>query len=243
MSTKKVVAMKIGDLRKSWKGERISLQNVIAGFFDLERKGEDYWSKAIKFVVANNLNTLEKFEKEIEIANNAACQTEMDNRLVLATTEEEIKAIRIEFIHQKTTKQHTEGTFKTSILPNAWRSAVSVIGTALSMGIPLLDKVRHEGVIIDYKPMPKSVLDKLIKAQKEGTDGDTGDSPVDEDSSSTTGSSEDKSDKRPIDKLEVLVHSMRHVLAEIEDPQELEIAKRMVESVWDLTPFKIAAEA
>jgi hypothetical protein len=229
--------MSIKDTKKLWKEEGIVLANVVMGFYDLEKKGRNYFGQAIKAVVAGGINTLDKFEVMVDKANKAACETEMNNQLQIATTEEEVKSIQITFIHQKTTKQHTEGTFKTSVLPNSWRTAVSVIGSAISLKIPLIVK----GEDGEYYPQAKSALDKLIKAASEpatntGATTESGGEVGDEQITL-------KKDTRPIDKLEVVVKAMTHILAEIEDPEEFDMAKKMVSTVWDLSPMKIAAEA
>ena len=221
--------------RKAWKANSVSIESIITGFFAVEKANTDYFEQAVIAVLGNNCTTLAQFQGLIAKANKSVLQVEMDERLVAATVASEVTAIKAQFIHSKTTAQHTEGEFKTSILPNGWRTAVSVIGSCLSLGIPLFT-IRNG----DYLTHPKSVLDKLIKAKKAPeappeplpvptADGDTVDGG--------------KTDLPPLGKLEAMVASMRHILAELEDPQEIAMAKVMLETVWDLSPIKAAVNA
>lgn len=226
--------------RKAWKADSVSIESIILGFFDVERTTTEYFEKAVIAVLGNNCTTLDQFQKLIAKANSSVLQTEMDERLALATTASEIKGIKSLFIHSKTTKQHKEGTFKTSILPNGWRTAVSIIGSCLTLGIPLYTIRAGE-----YLIHPKSVLDKLIKAKKAGEseEKDEG-SPTSEKGAGPTSETGDKDSLLPpLGKLEAMVNSMRHILAELDDEQEIAMAKVMLESVWDLTPMKAAVNA
>lgn len=223
--------------RKAWKEDSVTIESIILGFFDVERKSTTYFNDAVVAVLGNNCTTLVQFEKLIAKANVSVLQAEMDQRLADATTASEIAAVKALFIHSKTTKQHKEGTFKTSILPNGWRTAVSIIGTCLNLGIPLF-AVRGE----DYLPHPKSVLDKLVAAKKAGETEEGEETPATTEEAGTTEAG-DKGELTPLAKLEVMVASMRHILAELEEEDEIAMAKVMLESVWDLTPMKAAVNA
>jgi len=224
--------------RKAWKADSVSIESIILGFFDVERAQTDYFEKAIIAVLGNNVTTVDQFKKLIEKANKSVLQAEMDQRIAEATTASEVAAIRDLFIHSKETKQHTIGSFKTSILPNGWRTAVSIIGSCLTNGIPLFT-IRNG----EYLTSPKSVLDKLIKAKKAGTPPTPEEVKKLEEQAAKKKLEEKQDALPPLGKLEVMVASMRHILAELEEEDEIAMAKTMLESVWDLTPMKAAVNA
>lgn len=226
--------------RKAWKADAVSIESIILGFFDVERAQTDYFKKAIVAVLSNNITTVDQFKKLIEKANKSVLQAEMDQRIAEATTASEVAAIRDLFIHSKETKQHTVGSFKTSILPNGWRTAISTIGLCLTNGIPLFAIVKGE-----YLTQPKSVLDKLIKAKKEGTPEEVKKAAEEAAKKKLAegGTGEEKDELLPLAKLEVMISSMRHILAELEGDQEIAVAKVMLDTVWDLTPMKAAVNA
>jgi hypothetical protein len=237
MAKEKAVKLTIKEQREIWKKEGGSLATIIDGFWNLEKSGMDYFSKACKLVVASGVKDIGQFEAMVEKANNAALETEMNNRLTLADTAGEIKAIQNLFIHQKTTKQFQQGSFKTSILPNGWRTSVSVLARAIAADIPLYKSVNGVFVI-----QPKSVLDKLIATKKEGHNPGPAVPPVEMGGADTTtiedGVGGKDTGKPPLAKLEIMIQSMRHILAELENPAEIEMAKVMLNTVWDLTPLK-----
>jgi hypothetical protein len=235
--------MTLTDQRKLWKAEGISFGSVVSGYFDLEKAAVSLWENAVKFVVANGITSIDRFEAVIDQVNKEELQRRLNNDLAAATTDEDIQAVQVAYIHQKTTKQHEEGTFKVSILPVAYRTAISVIGSCLVHKISLVVPVRDGKTIVGFAPAKKSDLDRLIKLAKnpDGVKEEEKDTIVDEagDNETITLNSEDNA----ITRLEAVVHAMRHILAEIDDEQELVVAHAMVDTVWDLSPMKIAAEA
>lgn len=255
---KTVVSIK--STKEQWKEELegTTFVSVITNLMGLEKKTNDNWSTALMLCVAQGIGSVGSWDSASKKAATEALEAEYNRLVALADEPLKVAELKLEFYHQKDTKQHKAGSIKTSRLPVAWRSSVSMIRSAIEFKVTLIAPVydvdedggaiKKNGkfVIIGYRPRAKAELMRLLKAAKnkvaviEAEKNDTGEIEPDTTIVIDGGETSPGEDLSPLATLEILIKSCKDTLAKIEGDDDLEKAKLLVDSIWNLEPIKLA---
>jgi hypothetical protein len=223
--------MKKQDVKKlvaSFKAEKINLKNVLDSMFSAERVENDRYALIMKQVIVEAPASSERLALMLAPYEDAALRTAYNHELSLATSDKEVETVNNYFQWQKKTEKREKGEWKLSVLPVAWKTAKSVIGTCLDYGISLFDE---EGNI-----KGKSMLDTEIaairlskKIKEEDKKGEEEGTPTPEDSI------DDKTATQKI--LDIIENTIGPLMKDVDNKNDLDAIDDAWNTVWDYSPI------
>lgn len=155
-------AISIAEMKKivsSYKKDTPETRTIIDGFIANARGDEDRYGQLAKTIIIANCKNGEAVSALLAPAEDASLKTAYNNALAAAKTDAEVVEVNNMYQWQKTTEKHKEGEWKISVLPMAYKTAKSVLSTALDLGLPLVNGESKE-------PFGKTALEKMIKKER-----------------------------------------------------------------------------